>query len=171
MTPQMQNEHATTLEQSRDYFLEALTGVSEEQAKRKPASGGWSVLECVEHVGLSEARMLGWLQNPVAEEAPAQDKEKEAAIAARASSRANKVEAPEPARPTGRFATLAEAVAQFNAGRANSIAFAGEKGAAIYSVAGRHPFFGLLNGAEVLVLIANHTRRHADQIREVKATV
>jgi hypothetical protein len=129
------------------------------------------VLECVEHIVIAEGRFLGWVQNPTAEPAPPMDKEKEAKLLLGVSGRSLRVNAPEPVHPTGRFATLAEALAQFDATRANSIKFAESAGPGLYSVAAKHPFFGAVNGGEVMVLIAAHARRHAAQIREIRAAL
>jgi hypothetical protein len=171
MAPQEENEIVKCLVDSRADFRAAAEGVSEAQASVRPEPGRWSVLECVEHIVIAEGRFLGWLQNPVADPAPPMDKEKEAKLLLGVSGRSQRVNAPEPVHPTGRFATLAEALVQFDAVRANSIEFAESSGAGLYSVAAKHPFFGAVNGAEVMVLIAAHARRHAAQIREIRAAL
>ena len=170
MAPAERNSIVKILEDSRADFHAAVDGVSEFDAKVCPAPGRWSVLECVEHIAISESRLLGWLENPIADSAPPANKEKEARLLSLAN-RTQCVEAPEPARPTGRFATLAEAMVQFDAARAGSIRFAESQGAGLYKLAARHPFFGLCNGQEVMVLMAAHARRHAAQIREIRAAL
>lgn len=171
MAPQEKSEIVQCLEDSRTDFRAAAEGVSESQAKVRPAPGQWSVLDCVEHIVIAEGRFLGWLQNPLAEPPPPMNKEKEAMLLMGVSGRSQRVQAPEPVHPTGRFATLAEALAQFDAARANSIQFAESTGAGLYSLAAKHAFFGAVNGAEVMVLIAAHARRHAAQIREIRAAL
>jgi DinB superfamily len=171
MAPQERSEIVQLLEDSHADFRAAVDGVSEFDAKVCPAPGRWSVLQCVEHIVISESRFLGWLKNPIADPAPPVDKEKEAKLLAGVAGRAQRVEAPEPARPTGRFATLAEAMEQFDAARAKSIGFAESHGAGLYTLAARHPFFGVCNGLEVMVLMAAHARRHAAQIREIRAAL
>ena len=110
----------------------------------RPAPAQWSVLDCVEHIVVAEGRFLGWLQNPSADEAPPMDKPKEAKLLLGVASRSQRVNAPEPVHPTGRFATLAEALAQFDATRANSIRFAESAGAGLYSLAAKHADLGEL---------------------------
>jgi len=168
MAPQEESEIVQCLAESRAEFLAAAEGLSESQAKVFPAPGRWSVVECVEHVVAAETRILGWLRNPIAEPAPPVNKEREAQILSRVAARATAVEAPEAVRPSGRFATLAEALAEFEAIRAASIQFAEKQGAGLYSLAAKHPFLGVCNGAEAMVLIAAHSRRHAAQIREIR---
>ncbi len=171
MAPQEQSEIVKCLEDSRADFRGAVEGVSEAQAKQRPAPDKWSVLECVEHIVIAESRFLGWLQNPAADPAPPMDKQKEAKLLLGVSGRSQRVNAPEPVHPTGRFATLAEALAQFDDTRAKSIEFAESADAGLYSLAAKHAFFGPVNGAEVMVLIAAHARRHAAQIREIRAAL
>jgi uncharacterized damage-inducible protein DinB len=171
MTPQPSGDVVQALEQSRVEFNEAAGGVPESQAKISPGAGRWSLVDCVEHVAMSEERFLNWLKNPEAEQAPPMNKQREGEMAARIASRETKVQAPEPVRPTGRFATLAQALEQFNTARADSIRFATERRGELYSLAAKHPFFGPVNGAEVMLLIAGHSRRHAAQMREIRAAL
>ena len=171
MAAQEESEIVKCLEDSRADFLAAADGVPEAQAAVRPAPEKWSVIECVEHIVVAEGRFLGWLQSPAAEPAPPMDKQKEAKLLLGVSGRSQRVNAPEPVHPTGRFATLAEALAQFEAARAKSIQFAESAGPGLYSLAAKHPFFGAVNGGEVMVLIAAHARRHASQIREIRAAL
>ena len=171
MAPQDSIDILQCLEDSRAEFLAATEGLSEAQAKASPAPGRWAVIECGEHVVLVESLFLRSLRNPIAEPAPPLDKEKEAHILSRAAARATALQAPEAVQPTGRFATLTEAIAKFNAARAKSIQFVETQGAGLYSLAAKHPFLGVCNGAEAMVLIAAHSRRHAAQIRETRVVL
>jgi len=49
--------------------------------------------------------------------------------------------------------------------------FARERAAELYALASMHPAFGPLNGVEALIIIASHSRRHAEQIREARAAI
>src|SRR5260370_17764038 len=118
MAPQGINEIETNLENSRREFTAAAEGVPESQQNTAPAPGRWSVLECVEHVTTVEERFLGWLQRAERMEAPRADPQKEAELAARVRNRATRVEAPEAVRPVGPFATLEQALENFNPARA-----------------------------------------------------
>ena len=48
----------SVLERTRDDFLKAVAGVSEDEARLKPSSDRWSILECAEHVVSAERGML-----------------------------------------------------------------------------------------------------------------
>ena len=76
-----------------------------------------------------------------------------------------------PQMPKGRFASMAEGLERFNAARAHSTQFASEHAADLYTLASAHPVFGPLNGVEAMIILASHSRRHAEQIREVRAAL
>ena len=171
MTSQVTTDVVAALEESRGYLLQALAGLSDEQARRRPPAGGWSALECIEHIALSEARLVGFARSAGSGEPPAASKAKEAQLVAAVTDRTTKRAAPDPVQPAGRFATVDDAVAYLSAGRSATEAFATETGDALYAIAVTHPAMGLLNGVELLMLIAGHTRRHADQIREIRAFI
>ena len=171
MSPQERTEIVQILESSREVFNSACAGVAEEHAKSQPAPDRWSVLDCVEHVTFVEQRVLGRMEQTAPGNAPAVDKQKEAHLAARLPDRTERVMAPEAIRPAGRYASLAEALEQFNAARTRTIEFAQARGEDVYALALEHPRFGKLNGMEFLVLIAGHARRHAEQIREARAAL
>jgi hypothetical protein len=74
-------------------------------------------------------------------------------------------------RPRGRFTNLDNALAEFNTARDRSLQFVREQGGLLYSIGAKHPFFGKLNGAELIQLIDGHASRHAAQIRETCETL
>jgi hypothetical protein len=154
------------LEACRRDFLDAVREVYPAQALARPAIGSWSVLECIEHVVALEEHYLAWIEDGTAA-APQRDAAKETRLFMMIRSRLEKAEAPEPLRPRGRFASLPAAVAEFNAVRDRSVRTVQELGEGLYAVGVRHPYFGDVNGVELIHLIDGHTRRHADQIREI----
>jgi hypothetical protein len=171
MAPQERTEIVQNLERSREEFLAAVEGLTESQAQARPDPARWSVLDCVEHVTFVEERFLGFLEKAEKLDAPRIDKEKEAGLMARIPDRSIRVKAPEAALPAGRFTTLEQALEQFNAGRARSIQFAENRCDDLYCLASAHPRFGPMNGVEFLVIIAGHSRRHGEQIREARAAL
>jgi len=156
------------LEAGRRDFLNATHDISPRQASAKPAPGGWSVLECIEHVITVEDRYLGWIANGVWIE-PRPDAKKELRLFTMARSRLTKIQSPESLQPHGRFHSLDAALSEFNAVRDRSVQLAQLRGEALYAIGAKHPRFGNLNAVELLHLIDAHTRRHADQIREIYA--
>jgi uncharacterized protein YjbI with pentapeptide repeats len=158
------------LEDGRRDFLDALRDISAPQASAKRTPGCWSILECIEHVVTVEDRYLGWISQgaPIVAQ---RDPRKETRLFTTIRGRLIKVETPDVLRPQGRFASLAEALSAFAAVRDRSVTLARERGDALYSLVAKHPYFGNVNGAELLVLIDAHARRHADQIRDAGEAV
>jgi uncharacterized damage-inducible protein DinB len=172
MTPQTGTENRAELlrllEESEREMHAAVAGLSDAEAAASPGPERWSVLECLEHVTWVEQRFLERVMNAAQAGAPAADKQKEAALAARLTDRTTRAQAPEPARPLGRFRNLAEALESFNTARAATVRFVEENHGSLYPRALEHPRFGALNGYEYIVLIACHGRRHTAQILETR---
>lgn len=171
MSPERKAEIVQVLENSREDFNTAVAGLAESQASINPQAGRWSVLECVEHVTVVEERFLGRIENSERLDAPPVNKQREAELTSRVTNRAERAQAPEFVQPTGRYATLTDALQEFNAVRTRTIRFAEQQGADLYQLSTTHQRFGDLNGAELLILIAGHSRRHAEQIREVRTAL
>lgn len=171
MAPEERSDIVQVLEDSRKVFNDAAGGLTESQAGTSPSAGRWSVLQCVEHVATVEERFLGFLERAGRLDSPLVDPNKEAALMARVTDRTSRAEAPEPVRPSGRFSSLAEAVEGFNAARTRTISYAADRAAELHTMACQHPRFGDLSGREMCMIIAGHARRHAEQIREVRAAL
>lgn len=159
------------LEASRRELLEAVAGLRESEAATQPEPGKWSVLECVEHIVVVEGRFQAFLETAKPIEDPHQDPSKEAELAARIADRRNKANAPEAVHPSGRFSTLADALAAFEDARTKTISIARERGPELYGLGVTHGRFGPMNGAELMVVISGHSSRHADQIGEIRAAM
>ncbi len=171
MAPEERLEIVQHLERGRAEFLASVAGLSEAQVTIRPDPARWSVLDCVEHVTTVEERFLGWLENAKKLDEARIDKQKEAGLLVRVADRSARAQSPEAALPVGRFATLAQALEQFNANRSRSIQFAQDRSDELYYLAAEHPRFGSMNGAEFLMVITAHARRHVAQIQEVRAAL
>lgn len=158
------------LEAGRLDFLDAVAGLTESAAMKKPSPDRWSVLECMEHVITVEGRFQGWLENgsPID---PAPNPQNEARLFSTLTDRSNKAKAVEAVLPTGRFLSLADAIAAFNSARDRSVHIVKDRGETLYAVGAKHARFGDINGIEVVHLMVGHARRHAMQIREARAAV
>ena len=164
----MTKELTKLLEKSRDDFLHALEGVSEEQARIKPPGGGWSILDCVEHVALAEWGMLRMTQKAEPGNAPT-DLERDAKILQNGADRSRKTRSPEVALPTGRYATLAEAAAQFRTNREKTLAYVKETTDDLHKKQMQHPVAGPLDAYQCLLLMCAQPQRHIGQIAELRS--
>ena len=155
------------LRASREDFLAAVRGVTDAQAAVNPSAGGWSILQCVEHVATAETALfqrLSMERIPLPDGSP---RNLEAAILGRGADRNRKFDAPELVRPAGRFATLEEAVSAFRDVRVRCIAWEENCDEDLRCCSAAHPFFGPVTGYEMVLFIAMHASRHALQIREL----
>jgi hypothetical protein len=149
--------------------MAAVEGVDDLEARRKPSSKSWSILECIEHLAMAEEVMLSRIEaaQPTAE--PSSNPAREAGILAHGADRSRRMESPEVARPSGRFKTLAEAVAAYSAVRARTLEWVNSEHGDPHSWIAIHPLIPTpLNCYEMLLVMAMHPRRHAAQIREIR---
>ena len=173
MTPDERAKALKWLEESRQEFLAAIDGVTEQQWKWKPAPERWSVDEVAEHIVIAEASQFANVQkaisltpNPAWE---AQTKGKTERLEAVLAPRLGRVQAPEAIVPKGGM-TLAQVKERFEKQRAEMVKFARETDAPLKQYTIDNPFFGALNGYQWLIYAPLHTMRHDKQIAEVKAT-
>lgn len=158
------------LETGRDTLIVTIRGVTEEAAQLKKDSERWSILECMEHIAIAEEYMLGLAASASKTETPMVNKGREALIRKRGADRSRKVEAPDVAKPSGRFRTLDEATQQFLASRRRTLDFVENCNADLRAMTTTHPIVGPVNCYEMLLIISAHPFRHAEQIREIRNT-
>lgn len=150
-------------------LLESLRDVSEEAALRVPAPGKWTILGCVEHLAVAEDYLFSQIGAATASRTPAIPIEREAVIVERAVDRTVRFESPEEGRPTGRFSTLSAAIGHFLASREQTVHFVETNKEDLRLKMTTHPLIGPANCQEVLLTIAMHPQRHAQQIEEIKS--
>lgn len=167
--PDAEKEHLLhALREGRAALERALDGVDEAVAARKPAGGGWSILECLNHIVESESYLLSRLRVAQPSGQPV-DRAREAKIAARAANRERRIEAPPESQPRGRYETLREAAVVFDATRAETIGFLDRWEGDLRCWATDHPLFpGPVTCYETVLMMAAHPGRHAEQIREIR---
>lgn len=167
-----------SLENGRDALEMALAGVDDVLASRKPPSRdpsnpesslAWSILECVEHMVLSEQYLLTRLHTAKLSPEPFEKSSRAAKIAALAADRSRRIEAPPPAHPHGRYATLSQALAAFDATRAEVKRYLVQTAGDLNCWITDHPLIpGPVTCQETLIMMAAHPARHAQQILETR---
>lgn len=158
------------LQAGRDALGAALAGVDDAMAAHKPSHESWSILDCVEHMVITEKYLLTRLQAADHTDQPFEKSRREGKIAMLAADRSRRIEAPEQAHPHGHFATLGEAVAAFDAIRAEVKQWVENCAADARCMLTDHPLIvGPVTCAETLIMIAAHPARHAQQIEEIRA--
>ena len=159
------------LRESREKFLNSFAGLSDEQSRSK-SEGSWSVLDTVEHLTVAEKTMVRLITTGRRPKSPGTPNREDLFLHA-LTDRSRKLQSPEGARPTGRFASLAEAAAQFNAARQKALEFVCSTNEDLRAteVTHPHPAAGTVSTCEMLIVMAKHAERHALQIEEIKATL
>jgi len=172
---QGERDHAIAeLESSRKVFLEATSGLSEAQWNFKPAPDRWSVAECAEHIGVTEAFILKMiteqaLKGPAEPEKRAEVQGKDSSIMVTGVDRSAKFKAPEVIQPTRRWAASGEITKNVLENRARTIEFVSTTQEDLREHFMDHPVFKTLDTYQWILLTSAHMRRHTAQILEVKA--
>jgi uncharacterized damage-inducible protein DinB len=157
---------------SRERLLGLVEGLSAEQWVFHPAAGRWSIGDCVEHLTRVENRVIGIVVQKAGgppAEVPASVREKDAAVIEAVVDRTERREAPEVARPEGKWMDAEQLLAEFLKTRTRTAQFATETRADLRSYTHPHGAFGDLDCYQWLLLMGLHTERHARQIEEIKA--
>ena len=168
MTPEERTSVTAELRVTRDELLASIEGVSEEQASRRP-DGGWSILDVVEHLAITERGMLRMITQAPVSASGGDRAAEEAAMLSWITDPDHKSKAPENAEPKGRYATLELAATRFKEARERTIAFVEQCPDDLRGRMLDHPR-GHMSGRECLILITHHPRRHARQIQRLRST-
>ena len=166
-------EGVAELEGSRKAFLDATNGLFEAQWNFKPGPDRWSIAECAEHIGVTEAFILNLiteqaLKGPAEPEKRAQVQGKDATIMPMALDRSAKFKAPEVIQPRRRWATSGEITKNVLDNRARTIEFVSTTQEDLRDHFMDHPVFKTLDTYQWILLTSAHMRRHTLQILEVK---
>lgn len=172
LTPEDLQRALKYMEKTRAGVLDATKGLSAAQWNFKAATNRWSVAEVAEHIASAEDFLVDMINNQVMK-APARTesvdlKALDELVLKQIPDRSNKVQAPEPLRPSNRFGSPKESLKHFQESRAKTIQFLKDtkdlRGHAIDSPLGKK-----LDGYQWILFIAAHSERHTRQIDEVKA--
>jgi len=159
------------LARSRIAVLNAVDGVTEDQARWKPAPERWSILEYIEHLAVSDDGLVALVKRTLA--TPAHMETEEERRAREQKIRATTIprgvnRAPEHLRPVARFDSLADAVSAFLAARERTVEFARSTTDDLRSHFAPHPVLGPLDGYQWLCGNARHAESHAAHMLEIR---
>jgi len=134
--------------------------------RRRPAAGGWSALDVLEHVARNEeitAEVLGRASGLRVVEPPPPDPPLALALV-----RTRHIEAPDVVRPQGTYTSLAEARSALDASAARlAQRYAALDDALLDGRGMRHSVFGFLTVRQWHDLCALHALRHLQQLHEI----
>jgi len=174
MTNMTEEERAFLLERltaSEARLLALVEGVTGEQWTFREGPERWSIAENFEHLVLFERFIRGVvkkiLATPAEPEKASDVAAKHAAVLGLCDVGDMKIQAREVVRPAGGFADSAALQEAFRRERAETIAFAREVQANLREHFFAHLSLGDLDAYQWLLVIAQHSDRHAAQIRKV----
>lgn len=174
LTKEERDRAVDYLTQTKKDFLAAIEGVSEAQWKFKAAPDRWSIAETAEHIAVTEDMI--WklvsekiMKSPAEPAKRAEVKGKDETILKVIPDRSRKAQAPEQLKPTGKWATRAALVKDFETTRGQEIAYLKETKEDLRSHFEEHPFLKTMDAWQWLVFNGAHAKRHTAQILEVKA--
>lgn len=158
---------------TRDQVIAESAKLSDAQWNFKPGPDRWSVGEVVEHLALTEEFLRDLQQKtvsgPVATpEQRASTKGKDETLMKTIADRTQKVQAPEPLRPSTKLGSQAEVVKAFRERRDQTLDYADKTTDDLRSHVSESPI-GAIDAYQWLLFIGAHTERHLAQLREVKA--
>lgn len=164
----------SALHATRKQVIDTVSGLSEAQLKWKPAPNVWSVMEIAEHIEITEETLpqtvAAAMKSPAAPEKKKPDpRQTDYALMKNVPVRSEKQHAPESIQPKGRFKNSAGLLQAFRAARDKNIAYVRETKDDLRDHFATHPALGDLDGLQWCILIAAHSERHVNQMKEVMA--
>jgi hypothetical protein len=171
LTPAEKDKALAYLESTKQDVLDATKNLSPAQWNFKAAPDRWSIAECMEHIAAAEDYIRGMVESGVmkAPAVPGRDIAAiDAGIIANVPERKNKVQAPEAIKPTNRFGSPQASLDHFVESRATTENFL-KTTTGLRDHAADSPTGQKWDAYEFILLIAAHSERHTNQIKEVKA--
>jgi DinB superfamily len=156
------------LDTSTRIWLETLSSVPDCACGVKLSDESWSILQIAEHVAAAEHGMYRAMEMAAPKTTPP-DYSKDQTLTVTGTNRGNKLQAPGPSLPKGRWLTLPECLEAFKKSRARTTEMVrtadGLRGRMI-----KHPLLGELDCYQAVLVMAGHPHRHALQIEEIKSS-
>jgi hypothetical protein len=171
LTQQERDSLLKHLDQTRQTFVTAVSGLSDAQWTFKAAPDRWSIAEVAEHIAVSETTIRQLVTEQVLK-SPAVPRNPNAmtddTLLAGLLDRTSKFQAPEMLKPTNRWATREALVKDFLAAREKTAAYVSTTTDDLHGHAAPHPVFKMLDGYQWILLLSGHSARHTAQLEEVK---
>jgi hypothetical protein len=135
---------------------------------KRPAENEWSVAEVVEHLCLVEGAVMGYLKSKL-DQPPVKVSFWKKFLPMRiVSLRVKRLQAPKIVQPTANLPPMNELLKKYDALRADTKDVCVKEGRGrLSNICFKHPYFGDMDGAAAVSMIAFHEQRHLKQINEI----
>jgi hypothetical protein len=171
MSPKERSELVRHLEASGRGFPEAVAGLSARQLNHRPSPESWTVLECAEHIAISEDNMFEEFQReylPLAPKAGVKSPTPDGTVLEYGTDRSRqRMKAAAAYQPSGRWRSLDEMLQHFRRSRAKTLEYVRTTDD---DLRGRYLEKMKLDAWQWLLILSAHTARHTLQIREIVAS-
>lgn len=173
LTKQERDELIRQLKKSEKMLKDATKGLTAAQWTYKTSPERWSVQDCLEHLTLTEDFLRtrvrdNILKTPVTAPDP-NAKETDAFVLKAIADRSQKATAPEPLRPSGKWATPQAMLKEFEARRKATIEYVRTTQEDLRAHKAPSPVGRDFDAYQWFLLMSAHTERHTAQALEVKA--
>jgi hypothetical protein len=160
------------LQISYENLTATIANLNPAQMNFKVKDKKWSIAECIEHITLAELRFPEIVKEEMAKPANpsfrANIKIKDESIRPKMLSRIWKAKSPEIFKPSGKFATVEEAIKTFGSQRQETIAYVNTTEDDLRNHFWKHPLTGHIDLYQTLLLMSAHLERHTEQIKNIK---
>lgn len=163
----------SALRETKNDVIESVKGLSEEQLNFKPAADKWSVKECIYHIALSENSLRQWVDATLKAAANPEKKKEikmtDEQVMKGISDRSKKVKTfPQLEPASAKWGNLDEALHAFKGSRDNLISYINTTSDDLRGHIATETPVGPLDSYQLVLFISSHTKRHLQQINEVK---
>ena len=146
---------------------DTVSGVDPAVVSRRPAENEWSVAEVIEHLCLVEGAVMKGIKVKLAQPPVKVSFLKKFFPMRIVSLRMKRLQAPKYVQPANDLPPLDQLLEKFDAQRASTKEICIKEGAdRLRQVCLKHPYFGDMDGAAAVSMVAFHEQRHLKQIRE-----
>jgi hypothetical protein len=156
---------------TRDDFVQQLTGLSDAQLNFRAAEGRWTIGEIAEHIIVVENALRGMVDGGMKSPVPACKDEfriQDVSVILTITNRQQKFTAPEQVRPNGRWKTVPDLLANFETTRKTSFDYMKNMKEDMRSHFAGMPF-GKIDAFQAYLFMIGHSERHLAQLKVVKA--
>ena len=134
---------------------------------KRPAENEWSVAEVVEHLCLVEGAVMGNLKSKL-DQPPVKVSFLKKLLPMRiVSLRVKRLQAPKIVQPSQDLPPMDELLKKFDTIRADTKDVCLNEGERLSGICFKHPYFGDMDGAAAVSMVAFHEQRHLKQIRQI----
>ncbi|MBO6534741.1 MAG: DinB family protein [Balneolaceae bacterium] len=156
---------------SQQYIIDAVSELDEQAFNWKPADGGWSVANCLEHILSTEMAFHGMVQGAVSSNEPDNEFNNSMAdgvLIGNFNNRGTAVRTSENFEPSGKWNTKTEMLAALEESRSKLVEYLNSTDHDL-----RHYKMALpvatVDAYQIYLLVAAHGQRHTNQMLEVLA--